>query len=205
MATDGVGNFFVSIPVAAFTEPVPNTVDINDGTATLPAIMTDDVTISTANFIPGTPAGILMITATSSDANATLNATGSGSFTGGLLTGGALIDTAVAIPPASVTVTSSGAGTDTALVNVLGQGAGGTITVTRANFASRRGRLTMSGRGPAGAAISILGPNGQIGRATANARGTFRFAGPANVAVGNTLTLFTTSGAFARDVPVRGR
>ncbi len=205
MQTDNAGNFFVSIPVGAFPVPVPATVDVADGTLTLPALLNDDVTISIANFIPGTPTGILMITAASSDALATLAATGSGAFAGGALTGGALIDSTVAIPPPSVTVTSSGGGTDTALVNVLAPGAAGNITVTRAAFARRTGRLNLTGRGPAGAAITILGPGGQIGTATASARGAFRFAGPANIAAGNTLTLFTTGGAFATGVPVNVR
>jgi hypothetical protein len=191
---DGSGRFFASIVGNIGVGAPPAIVTVTDGTNTVLAPVNDLVTITKADYIPAIDT--LLVVASSTMAGATLTAEGLGT-----LTGGSLVVQNLPVPPASVTVVSSAGGAAQQPVSIISGGAAG-ITVTRATFLNRTGRLTLSGRGPAGAQVTILGPAGQIAAVNAGATGAFRFAGPANLGGGNTLTLFSTGGAFAAGVPV---
>jgi hypothetical protein len=87
-------------------------------------------------------------------------------------------------------------------------GSTGDITVTRANFSTRRQRLTISGRGPGGAGLTVIGPNGQIGGADfirVNPRGSWRASATTNLPPGATLTIFSGTGSVVTGVPVTVR
>lgn len=193
MVGDASGRFFASIAGNIGAGAPPAIVTVTDNVNTVLAPINDLVTISKADYIPAIQT--LLVVASSSVAGAGLTAEGFGPLTGGSLTQN------VPVPPGSVTVVSSLGGAAQQPVSIITGGAAG-ITVTRATFVNRTGRLSVSGRGPRGAPITILGPAGQIANVNSSATGAFRFTGPANLGGGNTLTVFSNDGSFAAGVPV---
>ena len=228
---NATGAFFALAPLAD-ASVLPATVTfsavdaINSTTTTLvPMPLMDCVTISLAQYV--VPTQTLTIKATSSD----LLVPPVLSYGAAALTNGQLVQTNVAIPPTSVTVTSAAGGSATLPVTLVTVAPpppvppqlppppivappGQTITVQRPTFSTRgatwnlsNGRLTPA---QAGVVVTVhLGADTTgpvIGAATVNNTGQWRLSirrSPIVPSAGAVISLQASTGAKALAIPIR--
>jgi hypothetical protein len=117
-------SYFARVPIVSAPSEVTVRNESDKPVATKTMKVTDLVTVTGAAY--STESQELVITATTSDSVEAPKL----SYEGEALTGGTLTMSGVAVPPASVTVTSAGGGTDTAPVSITGAGIGQAETTT---------------------------------------------------------------------------